>query len=63
MLRAACIRPLYCGLLVCFLYSEIDCEVAVYPIYVNIVSLVHNVSFWAQKLTHYVSFWIEKTLK
>ena len=34
----------------------------------DIVSLAHNVSFWAQKLTHYVSFWDinfrrQKTLK
>jgi hypothetical protein len=40
----------------------------------DIVSLAHNVSFWAQKLTHsislcaqklnhYVSFWAQKTLK
>ena len=26
----------------------------------DIVSLAHNVSFWAQKLTHYVSFWAQK---
>ena len=25
------------------------------------VSLAHNLSFWAQKLTHYVSFWTQKT--
>ena len=25
-----------------------------------IVSLAHNVSFWAQKLTHSLSFWAEK---
>ena len=26
----------------------------------DIVSLAHNVSFWAQKLTHSVSFWTQK---
>jgi hypothetical protein len=26
----------------------------------DIVSLAHNVSFWAQKLTHYVRFWAQK---
>ena len=26
----------------------------------DIVSLAHNVSFWAQKPTHYVSFWAQK---
>ena len=26
----------------------------------DIVSLAHNVSFWAQKLTHSVSFWALK---
>ena len=26
----------------------------------DIVSLAHNVSFWAQKLTHSVSFWDQK---
>ena len=25
--------------------------------------LTHSISFWAQKLTHYVSFWAQKTLK
>ena len=27
---------------------------------VHKVSLAHNVSFWAQKLTHFVSFWAQK---
>ena len=29
----------------------------------DIVSLAHNVSLWALKLTHSVSFWAQKTLK
>ena len=24
------------------------------------VSLAHNESLWAQKLTHYVNFWVQK---
>ena len=29
----------------------------------DIVSLAHNVSFWAQKLTYFVNLWIQKTVK
>ena len=28
----------------------------------DIVSLAHNVSFWAQKLKHSVSFWAQKLI-
>ena len=27
---------------------------------IDIVSLAHNASFWAQKLTYFVSFWARK---